>query len=245
MLRRFSFSWAAPEANGHRNSLPHLRPARQRRRTINENNGLLIQIGQAAFGALAFGLLAVSSFYLWLDWTGWRLFFFVFSLALVAIWARILFSWLHFALPSQEPKPEIVQAQEPQPMKIMIAETEGNYSKGVWLEIPGIAPEVLAEVAELVLAGHNFSMGSMSGRYKPLSRNQYEAMRDRLIESGALSWASDKSHSQGVTITKPGLALFRCIAQTYLPDDQSDLEKEFLRHTRARSHAQTHREARL
>lgn len=83
-----------------------------------------------------------------------------------------------------------------------------NNSEGVYLDIP-VDRERLFEVAAKLAAGCEFSHASLAGRYRPLSRSEYEALRDALLARGLVRWKDARSHNLGLELSRAGAAAMR------------------------------------
>jgi hypothetical protein len=79
-----------------------------------------------------------------------------------------------------------------------------------WVDMPdGIDVEQLISLATLVKQ-NNYNFGhSLSGPGRPLSRSQYETLRDLLVSRGLAKWINPNGRNQGVVLLHPGRALFK------------------------------------
>jgi len=59
--------------------------------------------------------------------------------------------------------------------------------------------------------GH-FSHASMAGPGKPLSRSEFESLRDAMIARGLAYWVNEHSTNQGCRLTHAGQAVMRGLA---------------------------------
>jgi len=57
--------------------------------------------------------------------------------------------------------------------------------------------------------GRDLSMGALTGRGNPLSRTEFVALRDALIDAGLAYWQNPRSHSQGCALSVGGRAILR------------------------------------
>lgn len=79
---------------------------------------------------------------------------------------------------------------------------------GAWLNLP-IQPEAAKEALILLASGKDLSMGALTGRGNPLSRSEFVALRDALIDAGLAYWINPRSHSQGCGLSVGGRAVLR------------------------------------
>ena len=103
--------------------------------------------------------------------------------------------------------------KKPDPVKIEVARGSGSYLSVDILELPcGIEMEQLIKTGKL-LTQNNFSFThTISGNGQPLSRQQFESLRDLLIARGLAKWRSEKSRQLGCELTHPGKSLFKQLA---------------------------------
>ena len=180
---------------------------------------------QSAASAVA-GFIVVLSLSLFFEWPhAWALAGLAAGLTFGGSWAMSLYWWRSRLTGQARTKVE----QEPLKVMITASDPSGAYQAGVFLSLPGVDQKTMRQVARLVLDGRSFSMGSMSGRNRPLSRSTYTALRDEFISRGLASWVSDKAHSQGVVLTPGGKAFMRWLQNSPL-EEPGSLQNEFLRH---------------
>ncbi len=81
-----------------------------------------------------------------------------------------------------------------------------------------LSDQEAAKLALVMLAdGKDLSMGALTGRGNPLSRTEFVALRDALIDAGLAYWQNPRAHAQGCALTIGG----RKVLQRYayrLPD---------------------------
>ena len=99
------------------------------------------------------------------------------------------------------------------PVEIYLTSGSHAFPKGEIIVLPKeIEISQLVETGKLLVSnGYSFAT-SISGSGMPLSRPQYEALRDLLIAKGLAKWKSEKSHQLGCELTTPGKALFKQLA---------------------------------
>ena len=95
-----------------------------------------------------------------------------------------------------------------QTTKIQIVGDASSFQAGRWLDLP-CSVQDLAQIAKRLQAGASFSHAGLAGRYRPISRSQYEALRDVMLQRGLLYWINPAAHSQGVELTRAGRAVIR------------------------------------
>jgi len=153
------------------------------------------------------GLAAVSLYGLYLQVTPWRLFF-----AIVAIVA--LLSWLAvIRAMSPSPKLETVQPAKVYPsestsVKFVASDPAGAFTAGRYSQFP-VDIETLIKVCKHLANGADFSMAGLSGRYRPLTRSQFESLRDTMIHDGLAYWVDPRFHAQGCKLTRAGENMVR------------------------------------
>jgi hypothetical protein len=160
---------------------------------------VLIPLLRAAITGLLFALFAAAFFVGSIPWR-------VFWLVLAGV---CLVSWLAVILPTNDIKPRIYPTTTK--VEIVARDPSGAYRAGVWADLP-VDPAAMAEVARRINAGVSFSHAGLAGPYKPLSRSQYEALRDAMIARGLAYWINPASHSQGVCLSRAGDAVMRHFA---------------------------------
>lgn len=104
-----------------------------------------------------------------------------------------------------EPKPESA------PVRRVKLEVKENGSHEVRQTLP-LDDTTLATVARAVQNGRAFTVGSMTGRGRPLSRSQFDALRDWMLASDYLRWADASNRQRGTEFTSKGTALIRALA---------------------------------
>jgi hypothetical protein len=81
-----------------------------------------------------------------------------------------------------------------------------------YLRSCGIDCQRMVELAQMVVSGVALSHNSVTGKGRPLSRDELTMLQEQLVELGHARWKSAKSKNQGVELTPPGRAMFRAIA---------------------------------
>lgn len=136
------------------------------------------------------------------------------GLAFGAAWLRGLAWWGSLAR-------EIVSGPQPQPagevyptevtrVALTIQDSSAPaFPHGHFFDLPISAEQMRAISAHLVRRGYDFSMASCAGRGKPLSRSEYESLRDCLIEFDLAAWNNPDARAQGVRLNGAGRAFVR------------------------------------
>ena len=79
-----------------------------------------------------------------------------------------------------------------------------------YLNMPEELFAKLPEVANrLINSGTPFSQSAMTGKGRPLSRNEFNELRDLLVARGAAQWRDEDNPTRGVDLTPYGKAVMR------------------------------------
>jgi hypothetical protein len=78
-------------------------------------------------------------------------------------------------------------------------------------------PLLISKAASRAIATGNFSHASLAGPGRPLTRAQYEILRDEFIARGLLYWNCDYAHTRGVSMTRAGREAIEYLAKTPTP----------------------------
>jgi len=78
-----------------------------------------------------------------------------------------------------------------------------------------IGQKQAGRVFYLLTVGRDLSLASLAGPGKPLSRSEFEALRDELISRGLAAWKNPNYHNQGATLTAAGRAVCKKFAADY------------------------------
>jgi hypothetical protein len=76
-------------------------------------------------------------------------------------------------------------------------------------DLPATPRQLETLATALLIAGESFSQGRWTGKGRPLSINEFNALRDEMIVRGLLQPKSDKDKRQGYTLTTVGRAVFK------------------------------------
>lgn len=123
--------------------------------------------------------------------------------------------WQRFTIPVPEPEPTAPQVmaaeiQAPQTVRVELKVENG----ADYISLP-ISQAKAERVFYLLSVGRDFSLASLAGPGKPLSRSEFEILRDVLIERGLAEWINPNAHNQGVKLTAAGRAIMRKFAALY------------------------------
>jgi len=112
---------------------------------------------------------------------------------------------------AQPAAPTSAERDRPQNVKVKLEvnESTGRIRYG---HLP-IDLERLSAMARSINNGRPFSVSAWSGRGKLLSRSEFEALRDWLLESGYARWRDDNNRNLGVEFTRQGAAFWRGVAE--------------------------------
>jgi hypothetical protein len=153
---------------------------------------LLQSITTGVFVALIAGGVSV-----WLKWDALPIALITGACAALLWWYGSLQLWR--ADVYQPTYSEPVQATAPQITPITI-----HLDKQIQMvDLPGTHKQIQSLAAGLV-AGTPFAESSWTGRDRPFSKAQFQAVRDEFIRRGWAAWVNPQSHAQGVELTYPG-----------------------------------------
>lgn len=171
----------------------------------------LVPFAQALVCGLA-ALLLATPVAIWQGWPAWSV--------LIAGMAGFVYAWLalmkyfnsllritEHVIPDKQPAP----AQPEVKTRRVRLEIQEDNQHETRVELP-IDADKLATVAKACLNGRPFSVANMAGRGKPLTRAEYETLRDWLLSCDYLRWVDDSNRQAGVIFTKKGEALLRALA---------------------------------
>lgn len=135
-------------------------------------------------------------------------------LAYKSRWESILAAFGGIELDSQ-PEP----APEPAAVDVVRVELiQDNGHRGSWIDLP-LDDWQAVHVARLLTTGAQLSHAALSGRGKPLSRAEYEALRTVMLQRGLARWINTRARSRGLELTPAGRAVMKRIAQATSPAD--------------------------
>lgn len=176
-----------------------------------------IGVGLVALG-IALASKSSSAFQISMIWTGT-------GVILGFLWGSIIWADKLAQMYSPRQYAAEVNAIKPEPVRLEIVDrTDGRY-KVDWIDLPAdITLQQMVKLGKL-LQENDFKFGTrdVSGKYKPLSRAQYEILRDLLVKRKFAYWESgDDRRTQGVALRAIGKSLF-VLLTTYSPDKRPRL----------------------
>jgi len=80
----------------------------------------------------------------------------------------------------------------------------------------------LTTLADGLLSGATFNESTWTGKDAPFSLGEFRKLRTELLKRQLLEWVNPKSRSQGLRLTRTGLAAFRYIAELPSPTPQAE-----------------------
>lgn len=190
-------------------------------KTLTIESGVIIPILQAIISGVLIGLLVLSAWGLNNRFTGWGVLFFGLSLGAFGSWViavRRWYAWGDGAHGIYSPEPtEPTEPNEPFKIEITTEDWDSSYERlksyprGAYIETP-INEDHLIKACQVINAGGNFSYASLAGPYKPLSRAEFEALREAFIKSGLAYWKTERGHTHGLALTAVGRIVVKRIA---------------------------------
>jgi len=127
--------------------------------------------------------------------------------AALKAWSGLLRDWrgLLYGIDVDDQEPETTY----QPVRVSLISDDGR--QGQFANLPATADQLM-RLGAGVAAGEGFTVARWTGAGGPFSRGQFERLRAELLRQGWLVWRSDHSTSQGVDVTRGGMAVFRYFA---------------------------------
>lgn len=104
---------------------------------------------------------------------------------------------------------------QPTRQRVSLELHEPTTGRWAFADLPG-TPEALQEMARGLLLGRPFSEAEWTGSARPYSRAEFRELRSALLERGILAWRNPQAPPQGVTMTRPGRAVFERLSE--MPD---------------------------
>jgi hypothetical protein len=142
----------------------------------------------------------------------------VWSWALLASTGGSLAAWMIY-------RPELAARQDSQPLpqdwetlrvEVIASDPQSAYQVGVWADLD-LPREAAIRAARCIESGGDFSLSSLAGAGKPLSRAEFELMRDEFIRRGLARWRNESAHAQGCVLSPAGRAVVRRLAEAVPP----------------------------
>jgi hypothetical protein len=167
----------------------------------------------AAQAIITGGLLGIAAGTLanlaeWGDPLTWSLAAWV--IGTLGAWLIYRSEWLQRIRPHPLPAPAPQEVTTTR-IELVTKDPAGAYLIGVWAEFD-ISPERIRRAARRVLAGAGFSHAGVAGAHRPLTRAEFETLRDEFIRRGLAAWTNPEAHSRGVQLTAAGRAVIKRLA---------------------------------
>ena len=177
---------------------------------MSVKEAVLIPLLKAIITGALFALFGAAFYWLSLGVTGWRIFWAILAGAALVSWLMVI------RIGDQDRnaanlKPSKVYPVETTRIQITASDPAGEFSAGRWAELP-ISAELLQRVAKRLAAGSSFSHAGLAGPGRPLSRSEFECLRDAMISRGLCYWTNPAAHAQGCQLTRAGVAVMRHFA---------------------------------
>ena len=118
-------------------------------------------------------------------------------------------AWVLMQLPRLDPggRPSKVYPTTTR-IQITASDPAGQFSAGRFADLP-ISQDDLAKVSQRLIHGASFSHAGLAGPGRPLSRSQYEVLRDAMISRNLCYWINPASHAQGCNLTHAGQSVLK------------------------------------
>lgn len=105
------------------------------------------------------------------------------------------------------------EALGPRPVRIELHNKNSGFLNVDYLDLPAdIQLKQLIEIGKMLVSTEYAFSHALSGKYQPLNRSQFEALRDLLIARGLARWNNSNARNQGVMLLPAGKSLFRQLA---------------------------------
>jgi hypothetical protein len=121
-------------------------------------------------------------------------------------------------------------------IRIELVREDDGFISVDWFDLPGdISARQLIDTGKLLVDNKmNFSH-AISGNGRPLTRPQFEDLRDVMVARGLAKWRNQHSKNQGVVLNQPGVRMFKQLALTHEGDTLPRIIQVL-----ASAHAHTH-----
>jgi len=173
-------------------------------------NKIWVPLLKALITGLLCALFSVSIYRLKLYGpTAWGLFWIMFL-------GVGLFIWLAYIWPRAEMISKVIDSRmfdKTTKIQVVAKDPSGAYMDGKFINLR-ISNRQMNLVATKYLACGHFSHASMAGPGKPLTRAEFEALRDEFIYRGLAYWVNENHHNLGARLTLAGQAVMKGMAST-------------------------------
>ena len=102
--------------------------------------------------------------------------------------------------------------REPMQVEVIERRETGRVKRMLYLDL-GISDDQTPALGRGLTSDKPLSQGAWTGSGNPLSRSQFDRVRDNLIARGLARWVDPKARSQGTELTPAGRAVMRRIVE--------------------------------
>ena len=138
-------------------------------------------------------------------------------------------------------KPSKVYPAESTRVEIVANDPSGQFSAGRFADLPVTLDQLIA-ISRRIDSGVSFSHAGLAGPGRPLSRAEFESLRDKMIVDKLCYWINPASHAQGVGLTRGGEKMFQYFARFHTkkkPTPQRPGMYKPARQNKSNAHAHT------
>lgn len=175
---------------------------------------VIVPLLQAIITGLLLALAALAGWQAYHHPSAWTVFLGGLALFTCCAWLASLAkwrAWVDAILGIEAPKPA-VDAPRPGMMLTVHYQGEAGSHSGVYADLPCSYAQ-LVKVAELLERDPALTHARFAGPHRPLSRAEFEALRDAFIKNGWARWTG-RAHTLGAVMTPAGRAVMRSLART-------------------------------
>jgi len=167
--------------------------------------GVVIPVLQAAITGIVVAAVIISIYKLADKVTTFRLFCAIAFLVMVLVWWRLLSQWQSYVFSARHVDAPSVYAMDTQNVTPVAMVHENGED---WFDLP-IAPERMRMIAQKIQRDMKLSHALVADR--TISRAEYESLRDEMVRKGLARWVNERSHNQGVELTRGGKAFIKSV----------------------------------
>lgn len=163
-------------------------------------------------GGAAAALTVLPTIYFDLSWLAPLL---AFSLAVTGVWLKLLAESRQSLWQVERYQREPVESAAPttKPTEISVRLAVSDRQSVRYAHLP-IEHEKLKTVARGLLGGRSFAVSTWCGNGKPLSRSQFETLREWLLSNGYAQWRDGANRQLGIDFTARGQALLKGLSES-------------------------------
>jgi hypothetical protein len=115
--------------------------------------------------------------------------------------------------PTPKPKtPPAVKQYNTTQLAVTVQEPKSPYHWGVFMDLP-IDDEQLERVCAILNRDPRYDGARLYGPGRPMSRGEFEQVRDIWIQRGIVQWVNDRAHQQGAILSPVGRASVRRVTE--------------------------------